>query len=276
MELRTEMLAIGGGRDKIVIDFSRFDAGQPHPPRAGNLVEFAEEMTQPKRSPARLATRRVDSVVPDVNAAEDDFAVAVSDQPADFLLDILGGATRQSRPDVRNNAVRAVEDATVLHLHEGPLAAVEVTDPAGNVDDSLARQHIAQLAFVADDLEDSGQARDGLWIARRVATHNQRARAGILPRELANDLPRLGISRAGDSARVDHAQVGRFAIERFAIPVLLERLFDELRLILIDLAAERHQAARPVLHGAALVVRTFAAIGTPATIATELARSARF
>ena len=68
-----------------------------------------------------------------------------------------------------------------------------------------------------------------------------------LPGQLPHDLPRLGISRAGDGARVDDAQVGRFVLVRLAIAVTREGLLDELRLVLVDLAAQGHQAARAEL-----------------------------
>jgi len=59
-------------------------------------------------------------------------------------------------------------------------------------------------------------------------------------RELADDLPGLRIGLGRNGARIDHAQIGRLVLERLAVAVSFERLFDELSLVLIDLAAHGH------------------------------------
>ncbi len=46
----------------------------------------------------------------------------------------------------------------------------------------------------------------------------------------------------GDGAGVDDADVGRFGLGGFAESVLFERLFDELRLVLVDLAPQRDES----------------------------------
>src|ERR1700693_1779365 len=143
----------------------------------------------------------------DMDAAEDDLAVTVVHEPPHFVFDVFRRAAGNPGPNARDDTVRALEDAAVLHLHVRPLASVKMADAAGHVDDAQSAEDVGQFALVANDLEDAGQARDGLRVARGVAAHHDRPRARVVPRELPDDLPRFGVARACDRARIDDAQV---------------------------------------------------------------------
>src|SRR5580704_11367468 len=134
MKLRAEMLAVGRGRDKVVVDLGRFDAREPHPPVAWDAVEPTKQMPEPKRRPTRSAAGRFDAVVADMDAAKHDLTISVANQPPHFVFDVVGRAARQSGPHVRNDAIGAFEDAAVLHLDIRSLSAVEVADAARHID----------------------------------------------------------------------------------------------------------------------------------------------
>jgi len=93
-------------------------------------------------------------------SADDDLPIAVADQPAGLLFDVGWGPALQPGPHVGDDAIRALQDAPVLHFHVGALAAVEMADAARHVDNPQPLQHVAQLALVADNLEDARQPRD--------------------------------------------------------------------------------------------------------------------
>ena len=57
-------------------------------------------------------------------------------------------------------------------------------------------------------------------VTRRVAAHDDRLRAGILPRQLPNYLPRFGIARVRHCTRIDYAQGCRLIVIRFPVAAL--------------------------------------------------------
>ena len=102
----------------------------------------------------------------------------------------------QPRPDAGDDAVGALQNAAVLHLHVGTLAAVELGDTGGHVDDAEPAEDVGQFTLVAHDLEHAGQLGDRLGIAGRVAAHHDGAGAGVVLREPPDDLPGLGVAGA--------------------------------------------------------------------------------
>src|SRR5260370_12315641 len=110
-------------------------------------------MPEPKRRTTRSAAGRFHSVMSDMDAAKHNLAITVADEPPHFLFDVVGRAARQSGSHVRNDAIRAFEDAAVLYFDIRSFASVEVTDAAPHIDDAQAAQDVRQFALVAHDLE---------------------------------------------------------------------------------------------------------------------------
>src|SRR5262245_32104627 len=119
MKMRTQVLAIGGRRDEVVIDLGRFDARQPQTPIARNAIELLKQVPQPKRSIPRTAARRVNAVMPHVDTRQHNLAITEIQQAPHFGFDVLWRAAFQPRPNVWDDAVRTAEDAAVLNLDEG-------------------------------------------------------------------------------------------------------------------------------------------------------------
>lgn len=180
MKLRAEVLAIHGGRDEVVVDFNGFDAAEPHAPVAGNTVKSFEQMPQAERRASASAARRFDTVVPDVDSSEHDFAVAMIDKAADFFLDVLGGPAAQAGPDAGDDAKGTLEDAAVLHFDIGALPAIETADARRQMGKTHAVEQIGQLSLVGDNLDDIGKATDRLGVPSGVTAHDDRARVGVV------------------------------------------------------------------------------------------------
>ena len=119
----------------------------------------------------------------------------------------------------------------------------KLTDPVGQVHDAEAAEDVGQFSLVRDDLNHVRQFRHRMRIARGIAAHHNRFRARILSRQLPYHLPRFGITRVRDRTRIHDAQVGRLIVVRFTITALQQGFADELSFILIDFAAQGHQAA---------------------------------
>ena len=194
MELRTKVLAIGGGSDEVVVNLGCLDAGKPHAPRAGNSIKPAEQMRKSKRRHSRATACRIDAVVADMDSCQDDLAIAISNQTPEFVFNIVGRSAAEAGADLGNDAVRTFQDAAVLHFDIGPLATLEPTDASWHVDDAVASEDIGQFPLVGHDLEHRRQRTDGERIASRVTAHDERTRPRIVLCQLADHLSRPRIT----------------------------------------------------------------------------------
>ena len=77
---------------------------------------------------------------------------------------------------------------------------------------------------------------------RGIAAHHDNAGLGIAFVQLPDRLPALGVPFVGDGAGVDEAEIRRLRIPRVAIADLHQALPHQLRLVLVDFAAERGRA----------------------------------
>ena len=179
----------------------------------------------------------------DVNPAENNFPVAVVDQPANLLLNVLWRTALQARTHLRNDAVGAVQNAPVLDFDVRAAAAIKMADAPGDVDDAQTIENVGQFALVANDLKDAGQVFQDLRLARGIAPHDDCAGTRVAASQLANQLPSLGIGFARYGAGIHDAQVGGFVFRCLAEAVVQKRLFHQLRFVLIDFAAERDEPA---------------------------------
>src|SRR5262249_61444350 len=99
------------------------DAEPPRPP-----VRLPHRVPQPPPLGFRPALAQVEAVMAQVDAAEHNLLTAAPDEAFHLGDDLLGRPAAQHRPDVRDDAVGAVEQAAVLHLDEGPLMPGEAAD----------------------------------------------------------------------------------------------------------------------------------------------------
>ncbi len=182
MELWAKVFAVSGSFDKLVVDFDSFDAGQPHPPFAGDPIEPPQQVPQPLGLISRLQIVCIDTEVPHVNPADHNLTIPMFNQRADLVFNINGPTTAKSGTNCRDNAVGALQNAAVLDLYESSLMSFELTDPVWHVHDAEAAQHIRKFSFVSHDLDHIRQFRNRVRIARGIAAHDDRLRARILPR----------------------------------------------------------------------------------------------
>src|SRR5205814_8433397 len=89
--------------------------GEPQPREAGNLADRAHQ-------PGERVPRRTVAVAAEVDAGQDDLAVALGDPPPDLAENGLGAAAPRRSADERDHAEGVREAAAVLHLDERPHA----------------------------------------------------------------------------------------------------------------------------------------------------------
>src|SRR5262245_15847407 len=99
--------------------------------------------------------------MPQVNAREHDLALAVVNEPPDLLDDLGRRSAAQSGADLRNDAIGAVQDATVLHFDECAAVAIKAADSSGPVADAEALHDVRQLAIVGHDGNHARQSAQG-------------------------------------------------------------------------------------------------------------------
>jgi len=249
VKLRTQVLAIRRGVDEFVVHFDCFDTRQPHSPVAWDSVEPFEQVPKSKWRQSRLATSRLDAVMPNMDSAEYDLTVSVVDQSSNFRFNRLRCPALQARSDLRNNAICAVQNAAILNFHVGSPSAIKMADAVWHVDDAQPIEHVGQFTLIADNLKDAGQIPQHFWIASRVTPHHDCTCAGIFLRQLSNQLPALGICLTRYRAGIDDAQIRCLIVRRLPKSVAEERFFHELRFVLIDFAPEGRKPARAFGHG---------------------------
>ena len=125
-----------------------------------------------------------------------------------------GRAAAQPRPHLGDDAVRAIQDATVLDFHERPAMAVKAADAGRPTRDSEPLENVGQFPVVPNDGDHAGKLRKRFGLAGRIAAENDRLRAGLLFRQLADDLPGLRIGLGRHRAGIDDAQIRRFLSAR--------------------------------------------------------------
>src|SRR5262249_39654007 len=153
MQVRADASLARQNADKRSANFGRFQAAETDAEVAGQATEHLEEVPEPAPVGLGPAPAQVDAIVAQMNAGQDDLLIAASRQAAHFLDDVFQGPAAKSRPDLRDNAVIAVEQAAVLHFHKGALVAVKAVDATRQLADSERLQLFAQLRFVGDDLD---------------------------------------------------------------------------------------------------------------------------
>ena len=104
-------------------------------------------------------------------------------------------------------------------------------------------KNVRKLSFIRNDFNHPRQITDRLGIASCITAHHDRTRSGISAMNLTNHLARTRIAVVRDRAGVDHAEIGRLVCQGFAIAVLQQSLSNQLRFVLIHLAAEGFEAA---------------------------------
>lgn len=235
---------VGHHVDEVGTDFGGFDAGEPELPVSGNPIEFPNEVSESERRFSGLAAGRIDSEVPEVNATKNNFAVAVVDEPSNFLFDLVRFAASKTGADLGDDAVGTLENAAVLDFHERTTMAIEATDSAGGVIDAESGEKIGEFAFVGDDLDDIRQHGDHFGVAGGIAAHDDGLCIGVSACEATNLLTSLGVGFGGDGAGIDDAEFRRFVLRGFVKAVPEQRLLDKLGFVLIDFAAEGDEPAR--------------------------------
>ena len=176
----------------------------------------------------------------EIDAGEDDLAVALCDALADLAEDGLGAAAARCAANERDDAERARERAAVLDLDERP-------DPV----EPRVRLHAGDRTHVAGDgldglLDLAGDDRDVLGQPGERGVREPGAAAGHIDASVRACGARGGLARlreafVRDAAGVDDGDVaaGLPAGLDLAVPVADEPLAQRLRVGLGDLAAEK-------------------------------------
>ena len=98
-------------RDEPLAHVVHLDRREAEPRQAGRGAGLAHE-------PRKVVARGAIPVAAEVDAGEDDLAVALIHAARDLSQHAVGRAATRSSPDVRDHAERAREAAAVLHLDE--------------------------------------------------------------------------------------------------------------------------------------------------------------
>src|SRR3984893_2913663 len=199
--------------------------------------------------------REIPAVAGEIDAGENDFAIAARAQPAHLRDRLAHGHRARIAAAVGNDAKGAAVVAAILHLHESARAALEAVDemrgrlPHGHdvIDSDLflggdaegcPRQDIAMLPprlhadllLVAQHQCDLRHVREGFGFGLRRAARDHDGRVGMLALELADRLARLPHRLRRHRAGIDDDRIGE--------PGRLRLAADHLRLIGVEPAAE--------------------------------------
>src|SRR6516164_9417455 len=101
----------------------------------------------------RFASTQVDAIVAEMDTGEHDFPAAAANQAVNFSEDIVGRPAAQRGPDVGNNAVRTIQQTTVLHFDEGTLMAVEARDALRKLRHAELTQFLPKPILVGHHLD---------------------------------------------------------------------------------------------------------------------------
>src|SRR5262245_1903444 len=95
-----------------------------------------------------------------MDACQDNLAVATIHQSADLVHDVLDWAAGELRANVGDDAKAASQQAAVLHFYIRTVSAAEAADARGDVSDAKTAQQIRQLALVGHHLRDARKLSD--------------------------------------------------------------------------------------------------------------------
>ena len=250
MKLRTQMLTLATGANKIIIHLHRLNTAQTHAPVTGNPIQPLQQMPQSLRTTASRQIVRIHPEMPHVNTAQHDLAVTMVDQCPHFVFNHLRITTAQPRPHRWNDTIRTLQNAAILNLHKGSLTPLEIRNPRRQLSNTKSRQHVRQLTLVLHNLNHVRQCRHRPRIPRGITPHHDRLRARILSRQLANHLTRFRITSVRHRAGIHHTDIRRLTLPSLSIATLQQGLTDQLCLVLVDFAAQSHKAAGAIdIHG---------------------------
>src|SRR5229473_2680436 len=199
--------------------------------------------------------RELPAVAGEIDAGENDLAIAARAQPAHLRDRLAHGYRARIAATKGNDAKGAAVVAAILHLHEGARAALEAVDEIrgrlphrhdvidgdlflGGDAEGCSRQNIAMLSpglradllLVAQHQCDFRHVGEGFGFGLRRAARDHDGRVGILALELADRLARLPHRLRRHRAGIDDDRIGE--------PGRLRLAADHLRLIGVEPAAE--------------------------------------
>ena len=224
---------VGHQGEETTVDLDSFKTGKSKTPLARYCKEFFGQVRE-----TQLTIRPFESPVAEVDAREDDLAMAPVDESADFVHEFLHWATRQVASGSRNDAVAAAHATTVLDLNVGPGAVAKSRDTRWNVENTPSSKELRNLAFVREYLGHAGNTSDDILGHRRVAPHHHDLGIGVFAGEPPDRLAALQSAFTGDRTSVDEAEIGGLIAGRLAEANASKSLGDQFRFVLVDLAAE--------------------------------------
>jgi hypothetical protein len=221
-------------RDERVVHVVDLDRGETEALEARRRACLAHEARE-------VVAGGAVAVAAEVDAGEDDLAVALCDAAADLREHCVGAAAARRAADERDDAEVAREAAAVLHLDEGAdaveprirLDAADRTDVAG---DELRRL----LAAARDDDDVVRQARERVLCEVRAAAGHVDAAVGA--RGARGLLARLRDGLVRHAARVDDRDVR--AVVALLVAVCEQPFAHLVGVDMRDLAAEEPDRER--------------------------------
>ena len=145
-----------------------------------------------------------------MDASKYDLAIAVPNEAADLLEDVLDRSTGEIGSNERDDAKAASEQTTILHLDVGPMSPTESGNTGGGIGHPESSEQIGQLPLVGHHLGDVGKAGDLVWGPRGVTAHDDNVGGRIVSGQASHGLAALGISFGRHGAGVDDTEIGRF------------------------------------------------------------------
>jgi hypothetical protein len=84
----------------------------------------------PKTTPKLpgFPTAEINSEMSKMNTGKHDFSITVLDQLLDFMKDVIGGSTDDSRTHLGNDAEATVKQAAILNFYKCSMTSIEETN----------------------------------------------------------------------------------------------------------------------------------------------------
>src|SRR6266478_2729603 len=248
--MRHQPRVAGERIEEVAVGLDRIDRRESQP------REFRRMFQNLLHQRAELGrARAIPAVAGEIDAGENDLAIAARAQPAHLRDRLAHGYRARIAATKGNDAKGAAVVAAILHLHEGARAALEAVDEMrgrlphrhdvidrdlflGGEAEGCSRQNIAMLApglradllLVTQHQCDLRHVREGFGFRLRRAARDHDGRIGMLALELADGLARLPHRLRRHRAGIDDDGIGE--------PGRLRLAADHLRLIGIEPAAE--------------------------------------